>query len=85
MKLKKQIITLQDLAQAARDKRSVTCETFHIRRMPAAWMINIIGSQIVRYLDAGIYLYESAPRLSKFSDRYKQPETKQETKLLENK
>jgi len=80
------INTLHELRDAANARRSVTVNHHHYaQRTPAAWLINIIGMQLCHYLDCGIYLYEPNPRLLKLSDRYKQPETPQETKLLENK
>ena len=82
------INTLQELMIAAKCKRSVTIKRYYDRPVPAAWIINTIGVMLLAYFESGMFLYEPAPKLPKFSDRKKtepQQTKMPETKLLENK
>lgn len=52
------LITLEDLYQAALDRRSVTCGTIHLKPTPAAWVIRYQGSLLRHLFRDGIYLHK---------------------------
>ena len=55
-----QILTLQGLAVARTERRAVYCPSLPSckKPKPAAWVINMNGSVILRMIDAGLYVYE---------------------------
>jgi len=82
----KQILTVQQLRDAARDRRSVIVNHFIPSPSPAAWVININGGRLAQYFDAGMFIYEPKQPLEKHFRRTPPATYKpKETKLLENK
>jgi hypothetical protein len=59
------IKTLEQLYQAALDRRSVTCGTIHRKPTPAAWVICYQGNLLRQLFQTGIYLYKPANRKHK--------------------
>lgn len=59
------IKTLEQLYQAAQDRRAVTCGHIHRRPTPAAWVLAYQGRLLRDLFRAGIYLYASKNPKSK--------------------
>ena len=56
----KRILTLQDIRDAAREKRSLECpsRTWFGRCIPASFVINMCGAVILACINSGLYIYE---------------------------
>lgn len=75
----KQIKTLAEISKAAREQKSLAVRHICVTKQgppkeltvgfrgpyPAAWVINRIGGDILRMLDAGIFVYKPKPAKSK--------------------
>jgi hypothetical protein len=59
------IKTLEQLYQAALDRRSVTCGRIHRKPTSAAWVICYQGNLLRQLFRTGIYLYKPANRKRK--------------------
>lgn len=59
----KRIRSLKALAKAVEERRAVICPRYRWagawhRPQPAAWVIHLPACQVLRMIDAGLYLYE---------------------------
>lgn len=53
----KRLNTVEEVAQAARDRRAVFMPSEYGRRLPAAVVINFQASHLLRVLGRGVFLY----------------------------
>ena len=70
--MSKQITTLQQLSDAAKNKKAVYCPSYNHRRMAAAWAFNMPTRHVLNMLNAGLYIYEKKPKEKKTNAKPKQ-------------
>ena len=73
------VFSAEQLLKLARERRSVFSgsphSNMHYRPLPAAWVVNMCFSMVMRMLETGLYVYEPRP-ISKNFRNVNKPITK---------
>lgn len=67
--MNQQIKTLQELANAAEDRRSVVYHRHQYIPQPAAFVLNMPGSKILQFINNGLFLYPKPHKNKRYGNR----------------